>query len=135
MQAVLNQVITQYTSYNMPLPGRRYWTLGSPSVDCEQVTVSMLQMYLGSPGDVPEWQVEEVLAHRKSRHASPRWSFTIKWVGLGVGNNSVESLDALVDVSAEGACINDGLLVYARKHADVWQELQRRGWKPELVAD
>jgi hypothetical protein len=56
-------------------------------------------------------------------------------VGLGVGNNSVESLDALVDVSAEGACINDGLLVYARKHADVWQELQRRGWKPELVAD
>ena len=51
MQAVLNQVITQYTSYNMPLPGRRYWTLGSPSVDCEQVTVSMLQMYLGSPGD------------------------------------------------------------------------------------
>ena len=51
MQSVLDQVITQYTSYSMPLPGRRYWTLGSPSVDCEQVTVSMIQMYLGSPGD------------------------------------------------------------------------------------
>jgi hypothetical protein len=51
MQYVLDQVIAQYTSYSMPLPGRRYWTLGSPSVDCEQVTVSMLQMYLGSPGD------------------------------------------------------------------------------------
>jgi hypothetical protein len=51
MQNVLNAVIGTYTSYTMPLPGRRYWTLGSPSVDCEQVVISMLQMYIGSPGD------------------------------------------------------------------------------------
>jgi hypothetical protein len=51
MQNVLNAVITTYTSYTMPLPARRYYTLGSPSIDCEQVTVSMLQMYIGTPGD------------------------------------------------------------------------------------
>ena len=51
MQSVLNAVITTYTSYTMPLPGRRYYTLGSPAIDCEQVTVSMLQMYIGTPGD------------------------------------------------------------------------------------
>ena len=51
MQNVLNAVINTYTSYTMPLPGRRYWTLGTPAVDCEQVVVSMLQMYIGSPGD------------------------------------------------------------------------------------
>ena len=51
MQNVLNAVIDTYTSYTMPLPGRRYWTLGTPAVDCEQVVVSMLQMYIGSPGD------------------------------------------------------------------------------------
>jgi hypothetical protein len=51
MQGVLDSVINTYQSYNMPIPGRRYWTLGSPSVDCEQVVVSMLQMYIGSPGD------------------------------------------------------------------------------------
>ena len=51
MQNVLDAVITTYTSYTMPLPGRRYYTLGSPAIDCEQVTVSMLQMYIGSPGD------------------------------------------------------------------------------------
>jgi len=51
MQNVLNAVIDTYTSYTMPLPGRRYWTLGTPSIDCEQVVVSMLQMYIGSPGD------------------------------------------------------------------------------------
>jgi hypothetical protein len=51
MQGVLDSVINTYQSYNMPIPGRRYWTLGNPSVDCEQVVVSMLQMYIGSPGD------------------------------------------------------------------------------------
>jgi hypothetical protein len=51
MQSVLDQVINVYGSYSMPLPSRRYWTLGNPAIDCEQVTVSMLQMYLGSPGD------------------------------------------------------------------------------------
>jgi hypothetical protein len=51
MQGVLDSVISTYASYTMPLPGRRYWTLGQPSVDCEQVVVSMLQMYIGSPGD------------------------------------------------------------------------------------
>ena len=35
----------------MPLPARRYWTLGEASVDCEQLVVSFLQMYVGSPGD------------------------------------------------------------------------------------
>lgn len=51
MQNVLNAVISTYSSYNMPLPGRRYWTLGAPAVDCEQVVVTMLQMYIGTPGD------------------------------------------------------------------------------------
>jgi hypothetical protein len=39
MQGVLDSVISTYASYTMPLPGRRYWTLGTPSVDCEQVVV------------------------------------------------------------------------------------------------
>jgi hypothetical protein len=51
MQGILDAVINTYQSYSMPLPGRRYWTLGEPSVDCDQVVVSMLQMYIGSPGD------------------------------------------------------------------------------------
>lgn len=51
MQGVLDRVITTYDSYNMPLPGRRYWTFGSPVVDCEQLVVSFVQMYIGAPGD------------------------------------------------------------------------------------
>jgi hypothetical protein len=51
LQSVLDKVITVYDSYNMPLPERRYYTFGAPAIDCEQVAVSFLQMYIGTPGD------------------------------------------------------------------------------------
>jgi hypothetical protein len=51
LQGVLDRVITVYESYNMPLPGRRYYTFGVPAVECEQIVVSFIQMYLGTPGD------------------------------------------------------------------------------------
>ena len=51
LQGVLDRVITAYDSFNMPLPGRRYYTFGAPAVECEQIAVSFIQMYLGVPGD------------------------------------------------------------------------------------
>lgn len=51
LQEVLDRVITTYDSYNMPLPSRRYWTMSTPAIDCEQIVVSLIQMYIGSPGD------------------------------------------------------------------------------------
>jgi hypothetical protein len=51
LQEVLDRVITTYDSYNMPLPSRRYWTMSTPVVDCEQIVVSLIQMYIGTPGD------------------------------------------------------------------------------------
>lgn len=51
LQEVLNRVITVYDSYNMPLPSRRYYTMASPVVDCEQICVAFIQMYVGTPGD------------------------------------------------------------------------------------
>lgn len=51
MQDVLDRVINVYNSYNMPLPSRRYWNIATPAVDCEQLVVSMIQMYVGTPGD------------------------------------------------------------------------------------
>jgi hypothetical protein len=51
LQDVLDRVVEVYGTYNMPLPGRRYYTLSSPVIDCEQLSVSFIQMYLGAPGD------------------------------------------------------------------------------------
>jgi len=35
----------------MPVPSRQYFTMGNPVVDCEQISVSFTQMYIGTPGD------------------------------------------------------------------------------------
>lgn len=51
MNEVLNRLVTVYDSFNMPLPTRRYYTFGTPVVDCEQAVVSLAQIYLGTPGD------------------------------------------------------------------------------------
>ena len=48
---ILETVVVIYEAHNVPLPSRRYWKMGRPSEDCEQVVVSFLQMYLGAPGD------------------------------------------------------------------------------------
>jgi hypothetical protein len=52
MDGVLERVRNVFQSYNVPLPSRQYWTVGQePAIDCEQLVVSLIQMYLGAPGD------------------------------------------------------------------------------------
>lgn len=51
LQDVLDRVEQTYNSYNMPLPPKRYWNFAPPAVDCEQLVVSLIQMYIGAPGD------------------------------------------------------------------------------------
>jgi len=51
MDVVLEKVTSVYQSYNVPLPDRQYWTMGEPVIDCEQLAISFIQMYLGLPGD------------------------------------------------------------------------------------
>lgn len=51
MDGIVERVETIFQSYNVNLPNRRYWTIGQPAIDCEQVVVSFIQMYLGAPGD------------------------------------------------------------------------------------
>jgi hypothetical protein len=51
MDGILERVESVFQSYNVPLPSRRYWNIGQPPVDCAQVVVSFMGMYLGSPGD------------------------------------------------------------------------------------
>jgi len=51
LQEVLDRTVNIYNSYGLPLPQRRYWTMADPVVDCEQLVVSFIQMYIGAPGD------------------------------------------------------------------------------------
>lgn len=51
MDGVLERIVAIYESYGVPLPAKRYWTMTSPAIDCEQLVVSFQQAYLGTPGD------------------------------------------------------------------------------------
>ena len=51
LQGLLDRVISTFESYSVPLPGRKYWTVGQEAVDCEQLVVILSQVYLGPPGD------------------------------------------------------------------------------------
>ena len=51
LDKVLEKVVEVYEEYNVPLPSRQFWTMGEPAIDCEQLVVSFIQVYLGRPGD------------------------------------------------------------------------------------
>jgi hypothetical protein len=51
MDGILERVVSIFESYAVPLPARRYWTVGQSAIDCEQLTLALVQGYLGRPGD------------------------------------------------------------------------------------
>lgn len=48
---LLAYIVEAYGAKGIDLPDRRYYTLGTPVNDCEQLVVAWQQSYLGSPGD------------------------------------------------------------------------------------
>lgn len=50
LDGMVERVENVFSSYNVTLPNRRYWTMGTPVIDCDQLVVSFSQMYLGTPG-------------------------------------------------------------------------------------
>lgn len=51
---VLDSVVSVFEQAGVTLPERRYIATGETAHDCEQVTVSLQQLYLGPPGDQSE---------------------------------------------------------------------------------
>lgn len=51
MDNILESVVSTFQSYNVVLPARQYWNVGQVAIDCEQLAVSLIQIYLGPPGD------------------------------------------------------------------------------------
>ena len=51
LDGVLDRIVTVFESFDVPLPDRKYFTVGQEAVDCEQLVVILSQIYLGPPGD------------------------------------------------------------------------------------
>lgn len=101
MQGVLERVESVFQSYNVELPKRRYWTMGQPAVDCEQLVVTFVQMYLGTPGA----QVNEPQRCHVPRSATLAISISreIPIVGMNGRPPSPESLSRAAEVTAVDA--------------------------------
>lgn len=51
MDGVLEQLVARFNYHNVPLPSKQYWKFGPAVLDCEQLVLSVAQVYLGLPGD------------------------------------------------------------------------------------
>jgi hypothetical protein len=116
LQEVLDRTLNVYESYSMPIPERRYWTLGEPAVDCEQLVVNFVQMYLGYPGD----EATEPRRCQDPRSATVhiRVSRKVPTVGAGGKAPSAEAIQEHSQLIAYDAWC----LMESASALDAWQE-------------
>jgi hypothetical protein len=116
MDGVLERVVSVFTSYSVPLPSRQYWTMGNPVVDCEQLVVSFIQMYLGTPGDQ---------ASQPQRCNMPKSA--VLQISLArpiptVGQNGRPPADEKIQEGSYISAVDAWVLMDAMKTLDVWDE-------------
>lgn len=115
LNEVLTRVVNIYGSYDMPIPDRRYWTMGTPVVDCEQLVVSFVQMYIGSPGD------EATMPRRCNDPSSATVQISVSRKVPVVGTNgrppSAEDIQLYSNLQAYDAWI----LLHSARELDSWE--------------
>jgi hypothetical protein len=116
LDTVLERVVATFTSYNVPLPERQYWTMGVPAIDCDQLVVSFIQMYLGTPGD--EANVPQRCNVPRSAVLSISLARAIPVQGL---NGRAPSADKLQEAAAISA-VDAYTLMESINQFDTWED-------------
>lgn len=116
LEKVLDRVVSAYSSYNMPLPSRRYYTFGDPVMDCEQVVVTFIQAYVGAPGD--EANIPRRASDPRTATINITVSRKIPVVGVNGRPPSAEDIQSASEITAYDAYI---LLDSAAKF-DTWED-------------
>lgn len=116
MSGVLERVESVFQSYNVNLPSRRYWTMATPAIDCEQLVVYFQQLYLGPPGA----EVGEPQRCHVPRSASLAISISRQTPIVGQNGRppSPEAIEAASDVMA----IDAWVLMESVNQLDQWDE-------------
>lgn len=116
LNKVLKRVVEVYDEYNVPLPNRQYWTMGEPAVDCEQLAVSFIQMYLGLPGDQ---------ASQPQRCTQPRTavlSISVSREIPTVGNNGKAPSGDKIQEGSEISAVDCYLFMELIRRLDQWED-------------
>jgi len=114
MQGVLERVQAVFQSYNVELPHRKYWTMGTPAVDCEQLVVYFQQLYLGPPGA----QVGEPQRCHVPRSAT--MTISIARATPIVGQNGRPPSADKIQVASETLAIDAWVLMESINQLDQW---------------
>jgi hypothetical protein len=115
LDKVLDKVVSTYESYNVPLPHRQFWTMGEPAIDCEQLCVSFIQMYLGLPGDQ---------ASQPQRCTSPRsavLSISVSRAIPVVGSNGKAPSGEKIQEGSEISAVDAYMFMELINKLDQWE--------------
>ena len=115
MDGVLQRVVSTFNSYNVPLPTRQYWTVGQQAVDCEQLTVTLVQIYLGAPGD--EASSPQRCNQPRTAVMTVSLSREIPVVGQNGRPPSADKLEQAAQISA----IDGYVLMLSLNPLDMWE--------------
>lgn len=116
LDGVLERLQNVFQSYNVNLPQRRYWTMGQPAIDCEQVVVSFIQMYLGAPGD------EATTPQRCNVPRSAVLSISIAREVPTVGQNGRPPSPEKIQSASEATAIDAWVLMQSVREFDMWDD-------------
>lgn len=115
LDGVLQRVVSTFNSYNVPLPTRQYWTVGQQAVDCEQLTVTLVQIYLGAPGD--EASSPQRCTQPRTAVMTVSLSREIPVVGQNGRPPSADKLEQAAQISA----IDGYILMLSLNILDMWE--------------
>ncbi len=115
LDKVLAKTVETFDEFNVPIPTRQFWTMGDPAIDCEQLVVSFVQMYLGLPGDE---------ASQPQRCTQPRTAvlrITISRTIPVIGNNGKAPSAETIQASSEIAAVDAYTFMELIKKLDQWE--------------
>jgi hypothetical protein len=125
LDGIVERVESAFSSYGVALPNRRYWTMGQPVIDCDQMVVSFVQMYLGTPGQ----EISQPQRCNVPRSATVLISIAREVPVVGVNGRppSPEKIEAASGYSA----IDSWVLMESIRLFDMWEE---GGYGPGVIA-
>jgi len=116
MEGILERVSSVFQSYNVELPARKYWAMGQPAIDCEQLVVYFEQMYLGAPGS----QIGEPQRCNVPRSATV--TVQISRETPIVGQNGRPPTPEKIQSASEMMAIDSWVLMESINQLDQWDE-------------
>ena len=116
LDGVLERAVSVFQSYNVPLPTRQYWTVGEQAIDCEQLVLTFVQMYLGPPGD------QASTPQRCHVVRTAVMTLSLSRAIPTVGQNGRPPSGDTIESAAQIAAVDAWVLMQSVNLFDMWEE-------------